>query len=162
MKGMHILIIRLIGCLMILIASNGQLNAQRLQQGSFEPLLNVHAVSVQFDFSQTMVEGLPLNDFIQNIAISEGEQYVKDIDKDRNEIIGDFIEEFNDSNGPILLAVAKKVSSINLTVNVKGISRKGNKVDCDYIFSDSVENKNICTIVMVSQDGRVGSFTNLM
>lgn len=154
--------IQSVGCFIVLLLSSLIVRAQELQQGSFESLLDCRVVSVQFEFSNTTVEGLPLSDFIQNQSFIEGKDYSNYFTKAKQEIIGEFIEEFNDTDCPILLSVAASPYGINLVVNVHEISRKGNEVKCSYEFSKQGDSMIMCGIDMNTQDGRIGSFTNLM
>lgn len=154
--------IHAIGCLIVLMFSSLIVNAQELQQGSFEPLLPCRVATVQFDFSKTTVEGLPLSDYIANQSFIEGEDYNQYFSKAQQEVTGDFIEEFNDTDCPILLTISKSPSPIIMVVKVHEINRKGNQLNCSYEFYKQDDSIVLCVIEMTSKDGRVGSFTNLM
>lgn len=154
--------IQSVGCLTFLSFSSLLMKAQELQQGSFEPLLSCRVASVQFDFSKTTVEGLPLSDFIENQSYIEGEDYRQYFLKAQQEVTGDFIEEFNDTDCPILLTTSKSPSPITMIVKVHEVNRKGNQLNCSYEFYKQDDSIVLCVIGMTSKDGRVGSFTNLM
>ncbi|GEM_PF-522191 len=154
------LMLKFISLLLLLILGiTGK--AQEIVQGSFSSLSDAHAVSVRFDFESSTVDGLPLSDFIENESFEEGDSYKDAFAKDLREIVGDFIEEFNDTNCPMLLTVSDS-PKILLTVSCSSISRKGNEVKCLYSFTNKDDDAVIASISMTSKDGRVGSFTNLM
>lgn len=134
---------------------------QELLQGSFSPLLDYRVATVNIDLSNTDVEGQPLNDFIKFKTFEEGEDYPSEFQKDVNGITGDFIEEFNDTNCPLLLTAGYE-NPLNLTVMVEAISRNGNSISCKYIFWHSSIDNPIVIVQLTSKDGRIGSFTNLM
>lgn len=152
---------RYIALCVSLVLSILTLKAQGLIQGSYESLTDTRVVSVELDISHVDIGGQTLQDFIEYKTFEEGEGYSKEFDKDIREILGDFIDEFNDTNAPIMLTVASSPKVI-LTIWVNHINRKGNEVSCQYIFSDRVTDTPMATIAMVSKNGRVGSFTNLM
>lgn len=152
---------KFIAICLTLVLSALNLRAQELIQGSFEPLTDVRVVSVQFDMSQADIDGQTLHQFIEIKTFEEGDGYSKEFDKDTREILGDFIDEFNDTNAPVVLTVSSS-PSILLTIKVNHISRKGNEVSCHYIFSDRTTGAILATIAMTSKNGRIGSFTNLM
>ena len=145
----------------ILALSTLTLKAQELVQGDFLPLLDTHIITVQFNFTQADIDGQSIEDFIEFKTFEKGLNYSHEFDKDKRKIISDFIEEFNDTNSPIILTVSSN-TNIVLTVNVKRISRKGNMVNCDYVFLNKATDEIIASVSMTSKDGRVGSFTNLM
>lgn len=153
--------IRLIAIFVVLGLSSLTLQAQELLQGSFRSLLDCRVVEVSFDFSNSEVEGQTLKEYIGFKCFEEGDDYASDFEKDKREIIADFIEEYNDINSPLIFTISKD-APILLLVKVLNISRKGNAVTCDYVFIDKATNSNIATIRMSSKDGRVGSFTNLL
>lgn len=135
--------------------------AQQVTQGSIRALSDVRAVSVEYDFSNAKVEDLPLYDYIQFMGMTEDKEYLDDFEKEIKEIIADFIEEFNDTNSPILLAVSEN-PTVSMTIWPKQISRNGNTINCDYIFKDKSTNKVLANITSTTKNGRIGSFTNLM
>lgn len=145
----------------MLALSSVFVKAQELVQGTFDSLNNIHVATVQFDFSQARVEEAPFEDFVGLLAFEDGSKFREAFDKDINDILIDFIEEFNDTNCPILLTVSPNPETV-LTIKVKEISRKGNAISCDYIISNKPDSNPIAIISMASKNGRVGSFTNLM
>lgn len=152
---------RFITTCIALVLSVISLRAQELVQGSFRSLAEIRVVSVKWDLSKVDIEGQTINDFIEFKSYEEGQDYYDDFEKDIREILGDFIDEFNDTNGPISLTVSSSPKVI-LTIQVNRISRKGNEVTCRYIFSDKATGEILTMVAMTSKDGRVGSFTNLM
>lgn len=135
-------------------------NAQTVTQGSLRTLLGVRAMSVNFDFSKAMVEGVPMKDFIQNMYYVRGGNSMSEFEKDKREIVADFVEEFNDAEAPLMLTVSQN-AKVRMTVVVKEVSRKGNAVKCDYVIRRN-NGTQVAVIEMTSKDGRIGSFTNLM
>lgn len=152
---------KFIAVCLILVLSALNLGAQELIQGSFDPLTNVRVASVELDIAHADIGGQTLQDFIEFKTFEEGEGYSKEFDKDLREILGDFIDEYNETNAPITLTVSSS-PTILLTIRVNHISRKGNEISCHYIFSDRASSVVLAAIAMSSKDGRIGSFTNLM
>lgn len=135
-------------------------NAQTVTQGSLRHLLGVRAMSVNFDFSKTMVEGVPMKDFIQNMYYAGGGNSMSEFERDKREIVADFVEEFNDAEAPLMLTVSQN-AKVRMTVVVKEINRRGNTVKCDYVIRRN-NGTQVAVIEMTSKDGRIGSFANLM
>ena len=152
---------RIVTICLAFVLSSVLVKAQELIQGSFGSLMNTRVVTVQLDLSQACVEGAPLEDFLGLMSFEDGAQYQAAFQKDLRDILADFIDEFNDTNCPILLTVSPKPDTA-MTIRVKEISRKGNCISCDYQIASKADNKPILTITMTSKDGRIGSFTNLM
>lgn len=152
---------RFITIYLLLALSSVFVKAQELVQGTLGSINNIYVATVQFDFSQAKVEEVPLEDFVGLLAFEDGSKFREAFDKDINDILIDFIEEFNDTNCQMLLTVSPNSETV-LTIKVKKISRKGNSVSCDYIITNKPDSKPIVIISMTSKDGRVGSFTNLM
>ena len=135
-------------------------NAQTVKQGSLVPLLGVRSMSVNFDFSNAMVEGMRMTDFLQDVYYGADIAPLTLFEREKKEIVGDFIEEFNDVKFPLNITVAPN-APMRMTVVVKEVNRKGNTVRCDYVICSS-NGEQVAVIDMTSKDGRVGSFTNLM
>lgn len=136
--------------------------AQEVTQGSIRSLQGCRVATVLFDFTNAQVDGAPLSDVVDTQIYENGASYTSEFEKDKRDIISDFIEEFNDTNCPILLTVASS-PQILMNVKVQQISRKGNCVSCDYVFVAKEDPDNPLLIVsMTAKDGRFGSFTNLM
>lgn len=152
---------RFVTICLLLALSSFFVRAQELVQGTFGSLNNIYVATVQFDFSQAKVEEVPFEDFVGLLAFEDGSKFREAFDKDINDILIDFIEEFNDTNCLMLLTVSPNPETV-LTIKVKEISRKGNSVSCDYIITNKPDSNPIVIISMASKDGRVGSFTNLM
>lgn len=152
---------RFITTCIALVLSVISMEAQELVLGSFRSLAEVRVISVKWDLSKVDIEGQSIDDFIEFKSYEEGQDYHDDFEKDIREILGDFIDEFNDTKSPISLTVSSSPKVI-LTVQVNRISRKGNEVTCDYIFSDKATGEILTMVAMTSKDGRIGSFTNLM
>lgn len=153
--------IRLTAIIFCFFLSLITLQAQKLQEGSFSPLLGCRTVEVSFDFSNTDVEGQTLKDYIDFKCFEKGDDYAADFEKDKRKIIANFIEAFNDTDSPLLFTISKDAPTA-LLVKVLNISREGNAVVCDYVFIDKVSNREMANIRMSSEDGLIGSFTNLM
>ncbi len=155
------MMIRLTILCLALAISGFNLAAQELKQGSYRPLTDVRVASVDLDIYHADIDGQTLQDFIEFKTFEEGDGYSKEFDKDIREIQADFIDEFNDTNAPLTLTVSSSQTTL-LTIRVNHISRKGNEISCNYIFSDRATGANLVTIAMSSKDGRIGSFTNLL
>lgn len=152
---------RFITTCIALVLSVISLRAQELVQGSFESLTDVHVVSARWDLSNADIGGQTFEDFIELKSYEEGTDYHDEFEKDIREILGDFIEEFNDTNSPIALTVGPS-PKVLLTIKINRVSRKGNEVTCRYIFSDKTTGEILTMVAMTSKDGRIGSFINLM
>lgn len=135
--------------------------AQQIKQGSFDALHDCSAATLQYDFSQAMVGEGTLGDYIQLMMHKEGDDYATNFYKDIREIVVDFIEEYNDTNSPLVLTISE-APPVSLMISVKRISRNGNELTADYIFSDKSTQNIIVAIEMTAKNGRCGSFTNLM
>lgn len=134
--------------------------AQTVTQGSLRPLLGVRAMGVKLDFSDTRVEGLRLNDYLQDLYYAHGGNHRADFDRDKREMLSEFMEEFNDAGAPLILTISRDVP-MHMTVVVKEVNRKGNAVRCEYVIRKR-NGEKVAVVEMVSKDGRIGSFTNLM
>lgn len=153
--------IRYISIILFLALGIMSAKSQEMIQGSFAPLLDYRVATVNLDLSCTDVAGQTIEDFIKFKTYEEGENYPTEFQKDVKSITGDFIDEFNDTNCPLLLTAGYE-NPLNLTAKVETISRKGNSISCKYIFWQSTIDSPIVIIQLTSKDGRVGSFTNLM
>lgn len=152
---------RISAILMLLLLYLVDAQAQQIKQGSFGALSGVRVATVEYDFSKAMVEAEPLIDFVQTTYLVVGDEWLVAFESAQKEVIAEFIEEFNESNCPILLSVSDRPSVV-LIISVKQISRNGNTVICDYTFKDKSTGAIILNIAMTAKDGRIGSFTNLM
>ncbi|MDE6154290.1 MAG: hypothetical protein K2G21_09140 [Muribaculaceae bacterium] len=107
------------------------------------------------DFSESEVEGLPLDDFLEDV--NQTLEFKNEI----SEYYADFIKRFNDRCKSIALTrVAGK--PITLTVKVVMINRKGNEALCHYVFSDTATGSELLTESERTREGRIGSFSNLV
>lgn len=107
------------------------------------------------DFSEAEVEGLPLDDFLEDV--NQTLEFKNEI----SEYYADFIKRFNDRCKSIALTrVAGK--PMTLTVKVVMINRKGNEALCHYVFSDTATGSELLTVSERTREGRIGSFTNLV
>lgn len=114
---------RIVTICLAFVLSSVLVKAQELIQGSFEPLMNARVVTVQLDLSQAYVEGAHLEDFLGLMSFEDGAKYQAAFQKDLRDILADFIDEFNDTNCPILLTVSPNPDTV-MTIQVKEISRK--------------------------------------
>lgn len=137
------------------------LRAQELAQGAFGSLTEARVVSVKWDLSKIDIEGQTIDDFIEFKSYEEGQDYHDDFEKDIREILGGFIDEFNNTNEPISLTVSSYPRVI-LTVQTNRISRKGDEVACNYIFSEKATGEIPTMVTMTSKDGHIGFSTNFM
>lgn len=153
--------IRYVSIILFLALGFISAKSQEIIQGSFSPLLTYRVATAKLDMSNTDVEGQTIDDFIKFKTYEEGESYPTEFQKDVKSITGDFIDEFNDTNCPLLLTAGYE-NPLNLTVKVETISRKGNSISCKYIFWQSSIDNPIVIIHLSSKNGRIGSFTNLM
>ena len=94
---------RFVTICLLLALSSFFVRAQELVQGTFGSLNNIYVATVQFDFSQAKVEEVPFEDFVGLLAFEDGSKFREAFDKDINDILIDFIEEFNDTNCQMLL-----------------------------------------------------------
>lgn len=145
---------------MLMLGIAAGVSAQTVREGSLRPLLGVRAMSVNMDFSKTMVEGLRLKDYMQDLYYAHGVNCQAQFDKDARKMLAEFVEEFNDVDAPLMLTVSRN-APLHMTVVVKEVSRKGNIVKCDYVISKN-RGPQVAVIEMTSKEGRVGSFINLM
>lgn len=146
---------------LLLMLSYGCGRAQQVTQGTISSLTGVHAVTVEYDFSNALVDGIPLNDYIEISQLTEGDSYRQEFEQEKKEIIADFIEEFNDTNCPILLTISTN-PAVSMLIQVKSISRNGNTITCDYTFKEKSSGHILAEIALTAKDGRCGSFSNLM
>lgn len=153
--------IRNIIIFILLILSCNCGNAQQVTQGAISTLQRLRAATVRYDFSNAMVGNESYKDFVQSMIYKEGDDFTTKFDEDLVEIISDFIEEYNDTNSPLILTTNKDTKA-TMTIYVKYISSDGNKVEADYVFTDKETEKLLVSIQMTAKDGRCGSFTNLM
>lgn len=135
--------------------------AQKITAGDISKIPGGSTACTKFDFSTTTVAGQSFEDFIEIKAISDSYTDIEELKRDINNVLGQFIEEFNDNVDLITLSLNKK-ADIRLTIVIKEMSRKGNYADCDYIFSRSDSTDPLLVISMTTKEGRLGSFTNLM
>lgn len=152
---------RLLMTYIILVLSCLFMDAQEIVQGTWSPLLDKRVVSVKCNFAHAIVESLSFDDFVKNEVFMGASDYQRGFENDKRDIIAEFIEEFNDTNSSILLSINPAYETL-LTINVKEISRKGNAIACDYVFSCGEGTTPFLTVSMFTKNGRVGSFTNLM
>lgn len=135
--------------------------AQQATQGAISTLQGLRAATVRYDFSNATIGNEPYKDFIQSMIYKEGDDYPTKFDEDMMDIISDFIEEYNDTNSPLILTTNKDTKA-TMTICVKFVSRDGNSIDADYVFTDKESGNVLVSINMTAKDGRCGSFTNLM
>lgn len=134
--------------------------AQTVTQGSLRPLLGVRAMGLKLDYSAARVEGLRLNDYLQDLYYAHGGNYKADFDCAKREMLTEFMKEFNEAGAPFILTISRDVPMC-MTVVVKEVNRKGNAVRCEYVIRKR-NGEKVAVVEMVSKDGRIGSFTNLM
>lgn len=107
------------------------------------------------DFSETEVDGMPLDEFLHDLnQTAEFEEYTA-------QYYTDFIKRFCDRCESILLTRSAG-RSVTLTVKVLTVNRKGNEAICDYIFTETETGKTLLTVSERTREGRVGSFSNLL
>ncbi len=143
---------------MILVPAVG--NAQKLTMGSGAALSKIKYASVRMDFSQTVIKGKAMKDFLAKDASKEV-GYWKEFDEDIKEITADFVKEFNDEECPMVLTTQPDMD-VELQIVVKKVSKGGDHVWCDYVFHPKDSDEPLAVITMDSEDGSWGSFTNLM
>lgn len=143
---------------MILVPAVG--NAQKLTMGSGATLSKIKYASVRMDFSQTVIKGKAMKDFLAKDASKEV-GYWKEFDEDIKEITADFVKEFNDEECPMVLTTQPDMD-VELQIVVKKVSKGGDHVWCDYVFHPKDSGEPLAIITMDSEDGSWGSFTNLM
>lgn len=134
---------------------------QELKQGSLRLLSGVDAVGASIDFSDARVDGMKFEDYLEYTSFYDDDDDSKSFFSEARELLKDFIDEFNDTDCPLLLT-ASRTPRVSLTIVVKSVSRKGNEVACSYVFADEVTGTTLATVGMTSKDGSVGTFANLM
>lgn len=135
-------------------------DAQKLTMGSGAALSKIKYASVRMDFSQTVIKGKAMKDFLAKDASKEV-GYWKEFDEDIKEITADFVKEFNDEECPMVLTTQPDMD-VELQIVVKKVSKGGDHVWCDYVFHPKDSDESLAIITMDSEDGSWGSFTNLM
>lgn len=112
-------------------------------------------VSLQIDFSETTVEGISLDEYLDAIGESDDFEY------ETRKYYADFIKRFNGRCGQLMLThIAGK--PITLTVKVMNIVRKGNDAICSYVFTETESGRVLLSVSERTREGRVGTFTNLV
>lgn len=107
------------------------------------------------DFSESEVEGLPLNDYLLDVSQTE------DFDYEIRKYYSDFIKRFNDRCKSIMLTRTEG-KPLTLTVKVLSINRKGNEALCEYTFTDVASGNKLLVVTERTREGRIGSFSNLV
>lgn len=152
---------RLITFLAVMMLGFTAGNAQIVTQGSIEAISNDATATVDFDLTRAMVKGQSLEEYIEILSLTKGPHYDERFEFEMRDILGQFINEFNDVNGQIFMTVSDK-PTLHMTIAIKQLSPKGNVADCDYVFWKYGIDDPLCVISMNIKEGRFGSFTNLL
>ncbi len=107
------------------------------------------------DFSEAEVEGLPLNEYLDDVSQTEDFEY------EIRKYYADFIQRFNDRCKSIMLT-RKENRPLTLKVKVLSINRKGNEALCEYTFTDTASGDTLLVVTERTREGRIGSFSNLV
>lgn len=118
--------------------------SQKLESGSFECLKNVDRIAIDVDFSKASIHGMSEKAF---------SKYETDWEKDKPEIIGDFIGGVADKLSSVISIADKSETQWVLRINVKSVSQKGNFV----CTADLLNNENVEAHI-VDIHGSGGSF----
>jgi len=108
-----------------------------------------------------MVGNESLDDYIQLMTFKNGDNYATQFKNEMDGVIADFIDEYNDTNCTPILTVSDK-PEISMLISIENISRNGNTITANYIFTNKESGNVLVVIQMTAKDGRCGSFTNLM
>lgn len=132
--------------------------ATELIEGSGENLSRIHNAYVELDLSVATSKQKILQYYMD--LDKKSESRIR-FDNDIQDITADFIKEFNNTNCPIRLGQDRS-DDIVLRIVVNRVSIEGNHVWCDYVFQQKDSKDPIAVISMDSENGKFGSFTNLM
>jgi len=108
-----------------------------------------------------MVGNESLDDYIQLMVFKNGDKYVDEFENEMKGAIIDFIDEYNDTNCPVVLTVSDK-PVVDMLISIENISRNGNTITANYIYTNKESGNVLVAIQMTAKDGICGSFTNLM
>lgn len=136
-------------------------NAQELTEGSYRALVGIRTACAQIDFSKATVDGIPFVEYAEYDGYKSRKAFREDYEEDILDLLGDFIEEFNDVESPIRLTVNRRVET-RLDINVRKVVTNGSQFWADFVFWDKESGDVLASFDMEAEDGRAGSFMNLL
>lgn len=156
MKKIIMLLVVALGCIT-------NLSAQKLTEGSLEPVYGQTVINCVFDYSQLEAAGMPLQEFIEWKTADDknGEDFGPKFERGIKSAHMNFMEKANDKLKDVRLA-KKEDAAYTLTVKMLTIDKPGRENTCEYVFTQTGSNEPIAIITMNGKGGRFGSFTNLM
>ncbi len=156
MKKLSFLIVAILGCV-------ATMSAQKLTEGSLEPIYGQSVINCVFDYSQLEAAGMPLQEFIEWKTADDknGEDFGPKFDRGVKSAQMNFMEKANDKLKDVRFA-KKDNAEYTLTVKMLTIDKPGRENTCEYIFTKTGSTEPIAVITMDGKGGRFGSFTNLM
>ena len=145
----------------VTLAASLTVKAQELTEGSYRALVGIRTACAQIDFSKATVDGIPFAEFAEYDGYNSRKAFREDYEEDILDLLGDFIEEFNDVESPIRLTVNRRVET-RLDINVRKVVTNGSQFWADFVFWDKESGDVLASFYMEAEDGRVGSFMNLL
>ena len=85
----------------VTLAASLTVKAQELTEGSYRALVGIRTACAQIDFSKATVDGIPFIEFAEYDGYRSRKDFREDYEEDILDLLGDFIEEFNDVESPI-------------------------------------------------------------
>lgn len=156
MKQFMLLVVSLVVC-------GASMSAQKLTEGSFEPLVGQEVINCVFDFMHTEAAGMPLQEFIEWKTADDknGEDFAPKFQKAQTSCQMSFMEKANDKLKGVRLAKSPE-AEYTLTVKMISIDKPGRENVCDYTFTNTKTGETVAVVRMEGKGGHWGSFTNLM
>lgn len=138
-------------------------SAQKLTEGSLEPIFGQAVINCVFDYSQLEAAGMPLQEFIEWKTADDknGEDFAPKFDRGIKSAHMNFMEKANDKLKDVRFA-KKDNAEYTLTVKMLTIDKPGRENTCEYVFTKTGSTEPVAIITMDGKGGRFGSFTNLM
>lgn len=149
--------------LTIAISCIVNMSAQKLTEGSLEPIYGQSVINCVFDYSQLEAAGMPLQEFIEwkTADDKKGEDFGPKFERGVKSAQMNFMEKANEKLKDVRLA-KKEDAEFTLTVKMLTIDKAGRENTCEYIFTKTGSTEPVAIITMDGKGGRFGSFTNLM
>lgn len=140
-----------------------KLSAQKLIEGSLEPLYGQTTINCVFDFMQAEAAGLPLDEFFEwkTAEDKKGKDFSEEYARGQKVCQMKFMEKANDKLKGVRLA-KKEDAPYTLTVKMLTVDKAGRNNLCDYIFTNTETGETVAVVQMEGHGGRIGGFVNLM
>ena len=127
--------------------------AQKVTQGSFSALADVHRAAVEIDYSEGMIQGMSEEDY---------SFYEPDWERDRASVGGKFIAMFNDKQRRIFLTSKTEGATCIMVLKVLNVTRQGD-IRAEILMKDPSTNEILLAIGNIAvKGGHFGSGLNLM